>query len=135
MNKERILAVAAAIENYSIPGFGFDMRDFISSTAFEAAFMGDDSREIDQDPFGHECKTTACIAGYTLLLFAPERAGRGEAVSDIAANLLGIEHDIVAQNRLFYMIDAQRGWDDATPELAAQVLRNLAATGEVDWDI
>lgn len=71
-----------------------------------------------------ECGTVACIAGWTYLTYG----GCGDPYSE-ARNLLGLDEDRADALFLPYGCD----WEDITPAHAAQTLRKLAETGEVDW--
>ena len=111
MNVENILKVADAIEQHSIPDLGFNM-----SVWKEAA------SPWRRDMSGHNCRTVACIAGWTVALFP----------DDDAADALGMDDD--RADLLFY----PRGWINGSAfpsSRAVAVLRHLAATGEVDWSI
>jgi len=112
MNKERILAVADAIEKSSVPELGFSMRSFRS-----------------------DCGTAACIAGWAFVLFAKNgenRFRRGVSPYDIEVEgqvVLGLKD--VEAGRLFYASGV--GVHYATRGQAIAALRHLAATGVVDW--
>ena len=106
------------------------------------------SETYDQTRFAHICGTPACIAGHAALLAEPdgqmvaatERCGPHFKFSDgnigyisqIAQTWLGLGD--WSADELF------QGWPfgedkEVTAAQAAQVLRHLAETGEVDWDI
>lgn len=119
MNTENILRLADEIEQRGLNNLGFNMKHFYSA--------GDS-----------ECGTTACIAGWAVLL-----EGRTHPMNlstfgciNTAARWLGLDPEL-AKN-LFcpgYTRDEDHcGWN-ATPKQAAQVLRHLAETGEVNWCI
>lgn len=106
------------------------------------------------------CGTVCCIAGAATQFFNDEEGylvdqafseirygDTGEApwdeVFEEAQELLGLTHD--QATALFVPVGTDRpgsiygyggDWDDFNdPFLAAKVVRNLAATGEVNWDI
>lgn len=105
---DRILLLADAIE-CPIPGRGFSMRDWAVDTS--------------------DCGTACCIGGHTNLLFGGPRHG-GFA---IAGDLLGL-----GKNQTWALFLPQ-GWDTDRSlndrARAARVLRHLAATGIVDWEV
>lgn len=86
-----------------------------------------------QGCFYHSCGTAACIAGFATAVSRGDVSAKisnlsTSDVKHIAQAFLGLDRERASQ--LFY-----HGPNDASPELAAAVLRNLAATGEVDWEI
>jgi hypothetical protein len=117
MNKERILAVADAIEKGSVQGLSFDMTTY-----------------------RNECGTAGCIAGWVFVMFAEHGSKTfrcdprvEEYIVEQAAEILGIDEG--SAEALFH---AEGGthrpeWGTITPQFAATVLRRLAETGEVDW--
>lgn len=104
------------------------------------------------------CGTVACIAGITaikhdkknvtevedlhggapVLIWRGRRSAgcdAGDEVFEVAAQKLGLERKDA--NTLFFARDSggdQYNLAEITPEKAAQVLRNLAKTGKVDWE-
>lgn len=150
MNTERILELAdmldahaeavAKLESLS-PDMGFNMTTW-----------GDKRRD---DVSGHTCGTAACIAGWAAAAFGytgrakkfnPKRAeGLGDygcyndGVIEVMGRVLGLTED--QARRLFVPDDVwDYGWllsyyefVSITPSEAAVCLRNLAATGKVDW--
>lgn len=127
MNKERVLAVADLIEkgHHKFNGIHakFEMSDWIEP-------MFED--KTDPDPF--KCNTSACIAGFTCLLFDYENAsnevvqyGRPRKHYNVefkAAELLDL--DSPDSSNLFF-------GGKARADTAAKVLRDFAETGIVDW--
>jgi hypothetical protein len=118
MNKERILAVADAIENESVPGLQFDMTVYRNS-----------------------CGTAGCIAGWAFVMFADDgrrrwdewgNYPRGE-IFNTAKEVLGLCSGEAWQ--LFLPEDPVGENYDATAEEAVTVLRQLAETGVVDWSV
>lgn len=81
-----------------------------------------------------ECGTVLCICGAAIAFDAHRsNAKLGEleyANEERGAHILGL--NIGTANKLFYprSIDA---WDRITPEHAGRVIRNLIATGQVNW--
>lgn len=124
LNVENILKVADAIEAAAkpdaTPAMGFNMN------------LWCDAVENAEDPMyadltGHGCGTVGCIGGWTQTLL-----GRPDDNEELTGDLLGL--DYVAAARLFYPIQIAR-WEDITPARAVAVLRHLAATGVVDWNV
>jgi hypothetical protein len=118
MNVANILKVADAIEQHSIPDLGFNM----------AAWYGSE----DADLSGHRCGTVACIAGWTMAVLAPDKL-HDDWGSAMPGALLGLAFD---QHRQLFIPqgDDCHGAYDATPAVAAKLLRILAITGKVDWN-
>lgn len=96
------------------------------------------------------CQTCACIAGETLVLFAPDTAVTIPAVQHRAAELLGLTHplnewlfvpreyDSVVEDEDTDEPDVlPEGWrmTDVKPDQAARVIRHLIETQTVDWRI
>ena len=130
MNKENILRVAAAIETATLPNFGFNMNYLEISTANQV--MPEEAKELnvlDHQP----CGTIACIAGWTCAIFAP---GAPPSYQE-AAEWLGLPPWAYGVGPTYSLFFA-RGITDLesiTPQHAVRVLRYLAETGEVDWNI
>lgn len=111
MNTERILHIADLIEK--LEPQQFDMSDYVTE---------------------NECGAVACIAGWTYLTYGP-----GEYSAEVhlsAAEHLGLNRN--QADELFIpdysnLFDSLTDWDSITPAHAAQTLRKLAETGEVDW--
>lgn len=137
MNKTNILAVADAIEQHTIPWLGFNMLNY--------------KTVVNADMSGHNCGTTACIAGWAnairLRLKETHPSWGGWCEHDGAADWLGIETysssgDSTA-DKLFYARNhpdykpdkAEATWASITAEQAVRTLRHLAETGEVDWTV
>lgn len=76
----------------------------------------------------HPCGTAACIAGWTLALFAPNKRG-GDA--DDAQTLLGLDE---YQADELFLPQGYRNSRRYTQARAVRTLDHLIATGEVDWD-
>lgn len=115
MNKERVLALADAIEKAELPeGVGFNMKAFV-----------DDS-----------CGTTCCIAGLAVLFSGKSleellvlENNSASGLQDIASEYLGLTQDEALE--LYY--PSAFSWRYIQPSQAVRTLRNLAATGAVVW--
>jgi hypothetical protein len=112
MNTERILHIADMIEK--LEPRQFDMSDYVTE---------------------NECGTVACIAGWTYLTYG-DPAGEGDP-HELAAIHLGLDEDraddLFLPNPLTSGLPSCVTYAQITPAHAAQTLRKLAATGEVDW--
>lgn len=107
MNTERILHIADLIEKL-------------------------EPQQFDMNEWANSCGTVACIAGWTYLTYADEVIP-GSA-GTVAAEILGLDEEVA--NSLFVPTDEDgldAMYEDITPAHAAQTLRKLAETGEVDW--
>ncbi len=93
--------------------------------------------------FDHECGSPACIAGWAIELHSPisnqvsgglwhRKVPKNKSYSEFAAELLEIDEETRAY--LFFG-DGSMSLEDITPRHAAAVLRNLAATGKVNWSV
>lgn len=124
MNKENVLAVAAAIEGHTIPDLGFNMGNWVAKES-----------STRPDRSGHSCGTVACIAGWTKRIRTQIPVGINEDFYwGPEAKWLGL--DVDEGEELFFGDD----WtcahlNDVTPSEAVAVLRHLAETGEVDWSV
>lgn len=133
MNTERILLLADFIE--SLPDERLDMRYWASDPEGEED-LGQPTCTIL-----HNCGTAACLGGYTEALFNPTRTSfcgtRGlwspedPLPSDSAGTLLGLT--VAQAHNLFMPPHANGAWDCITPAIAADTLRRLAETGQVEW--
>lgn len=131
MNKERILKLADHIEKmaYTGPddaGSGDYPDDFNAETpTFNMAF------------YMNSCETAGCIAGWAAHLFGKKSDKPIYDHADVAAKVLGLdwnEHGEFTEStphKLFYPTLCSH--NQYTPQEAAQVLRELAETGEVNW--
>jgi hypothetical protein len=109
MNVERILALADIIEAQPH-----------TSSSDESGF--------NMNAYSHHCGTPCCIAGWA----AGNVAGLDEEdVFHVAAALLDLSSTLAVQ--LFIPPFDGARWGMITPAQAAITLRNLAATGIVDW--
>lgn len=113
MNTENILKVADAIERCSIPGLEFDMGDFFYESG---------------------CGTAACIAGWAWHVEGqkthPMSQWQADSLSsEDAERFLGID-DWTAKTLFF---GGPLMMSEISREMAVHCLRNLAATGKVDW--
>lgn len=126
MNVDNILKVADAIEKHSVSGLGFHMNYLVSANPWA----------IKEDKLGiKDCGTVMCIAGWANAI----SGHRDNASFSRASAFLGI--DSRTSRDLFYAenhpeyVGGDAPLDDISAEQAVSVLRNLAATGEVDWSI
>jgi hypothetical protein len=124
MNAESILRVADAIEKHEIADLGFNMNDWVSSKY--------------PDKSGHNCGTSACIAGYAVAAF--DGMDEVERINSLTEDEK-IEQFFGRAREIFDM-DTEDADDlmvffsgDPTPLKAARTLRHLAATGEVNWNL
>lgn len=142
MNAENILKVADAIEaaittKTGLNGvLGFNMASFVNT-----------------EPTGYKdhvdnCGTTACIAGWAYaiktqatpeamkdIISAEGRVGSGSynKIPNTARDFLDLDQD--QADDLFMSDYAPIELYDIKPQTAVRVLRHLAATGEVDWNV
>lgn len=88
----------------------------------------EESETYDQTQFFHPCGTPGCIAGHAVTMLGSDE--KGPNTSEIAREELGL--DEVQATALFFV------WPftiNPTAKQAATVLRHLARTGEVDWEV
>jgi hypothetical protein len=120
MNKTKILAVADAIESHSIPDLGFNMATYCTQ-----------NDRPDHDRSGHNCGTTACIGGWAIATEKSKDAllemTYGPAIFDLARKILELDTELGKKLMIYYT-------GSPTSVQAANCLRHLAETGEVDWD-
>lgn len=118
-NVENVLKLADALEQGRIKeggkrvGFNMNLWRTRSSTFFAAVNWR-----------GRKCNTVACIGGSAELLFQ----------SDDARDALGLSERNAKS--LFYpnrRVVKGEDWPRISPSAAAEVLRHLAAKGEIDW--
>lgn len=117
VNAKNVLKVADAIETHSIKTLGFNMAVW--------------DKPYYEDMSGHDCRTCACIGGWTNRVFKRNdpRAGSFEAMK-----ILDLSRE--ERNALFFPNDPKLLFAyKATPKKAAAVLRHLAATGKVNWRV
>lgn len=123
MNKENILFVADLIEKQP-------KTEIHSKSGFTMEF------------YVHDCGTPACIAGWAVAANRGMggnddiRSAAGEkstirTVSEEAREYLGIDEEV--GEALFLGFESRIDLRKITPMQAVDVLRNLAETGEVDW--
>lgn len=121
MNRENIKKVRDVIAK--LPGKRFSMKTYIS-------IDGNDAPGETPGAAIAECGTAACIAGWAVVLLAPD-CPRID-IDDVAAGVLGLSHSDA--NELF----TPRGYSAPglyTRPHAVRVLDHLLATGEVDWQV
>lgn len=102
----------------ALPPERFDIADWFSRDG-KGSLPSDRAAQELTEP----CGTAACIAGWTVAIFAPRHRGSpgGEA-----ARLLGLEDDCLFFPPSHKLLAYQ-------PAQAADVIDHLLATGEVDW--
>lgn len=125
MNKERLLAVADAIENHEPQdGLGFEMSGW-----FETG-------EGTEDWEGTDCGSVACIAGWAVKIAHPEDP---TYLNTMAEGL------ILSEGKQALGLDSLQGAelfapDDfnlptVTPSHAVAVIRDFVKTEEIDWTL
>lgn len=146
MNIELINKIIAVLEAGPQPGVpNFQMEHFMRHEAFG---MRPVTRYSFQTRIGEAaqqnwCGTTCCIAGYAVFLDDAARKDLSDGLIpydeiEIIARAL-LELDATTANSLFYARDARSGFYCTTDAVsnnrkwAAACLRNLLATGRVDW--
>lgn len=132
MNVENILKTANAIEKGSVKRLGFNMETWID--------FQDDNRWYSGDMSGHQCKTTACIAGWAMHV----KQGRANAIGKRTwENISGSSEfgEMIPMGADFFEIEYSvasvlftEGPPDTTPAEAVALLRSFAETGVVEWD-
>jgi hypothetical protein len=145
MNIERLIEIAEILETRSYTeqfDVGFNMA-YVITPAAEPTHLGPLTNKEE-----HECGTTCCIAGIAALRYRPEMFHKDYViydsvfisplygVVDIAEEVLGLDSETAES--LFFPLDgivagSNINWRDIKPETAAKVIRNLVATGKVDW--
>jgi hypothetical protein len=139
MNKERVLAVADAIEalvvnGNPVPGLGFNMSGWVADPGEEACA---------EDHSRHMCSTTACIAGWTVALFDKVSAAEMHSMVGDHVALVGIESratellglSVGQAHALFYAEGSGKLLEDVTPEEAIATLRDLAESEHIQWHL
>lgn len=147
MNKTAIIALANLLTNIpSKYNTGFNMTGYSNSVC-----------DVNYTHVGHQCGSTACIAGWATSYIEPDGSVRMkprspdemralvDGVPDPellgfygvgATKILGLDPEQAAE--LFEPMNNgldDRDWDAVTPRQAAKVLRHLAKTGEVSWEV
>ncbi len=120
MNVENILKVADAIEQHSIPDLGFNMYDYAINLASYGEGIADNS--------GHNCGTTACIAGWAVAVRDNTSEIERSDFFDEARDYLELTE------RQAHSLFLGNMSPKTTPAQAVKVMRNLAETGVIDWD-
>ena len=120
MNSENLLRVADAIEKHEIAWLGFNMVEY-----------ADDEGHFDRS--GHNCGTTACIAGWSVAVqnnisTAAELLSYKDILS-AAQHFLGLSR--VESNTLFMGYYAPR--DVTPPQDAVRTLRYAAKHHVINW--
>lgn len=127
MNKERLLTLAKHLAR--LPAF-VNAKTGTINHVDETICMSSYIREAGPE-YG-ECKTSACIAGWTLLLFGTKGQKQAAVCGDIdyfgeAMTLLELEFP--EADLLFTGATSI----DIPGKLAAKVIRRFVKTGNVDW--
>lgn len=121
MNKERVLALADLIEcQPHVDPLGID--PYLEPSGF------------NMNCFTHSCGTPSCIAGFAAWEYNGRKINDSDETESKAREYLGLASYFGAK-RLFFPTVSGRECASITPQEAAQVLRHLAETGEVDWSI
>jgi hypothetical protein len=129
MNKNRLLLLADMIENSTPPAAQPDLHFNLGSYY---ALVADFDFEHPEHPSSHTCGAIACIAGWACFVFDPETNNHNWGnIPGQARHLLDLDRHMATL--LFtppHVADFElvENWE------AAAVLRNLVATGEVDWE-
>lgn len=124
VNAQNILKVADAIEQHTIADLGFNM-------VMWRQFARDDAPDMS----GHNCGTTACVAGWACAVLLNDlEAVDALGMTEMGRDFFGLDHDqsfelFIAQGR------AESDMADVPQDQAIRTLRHLAATGEVDWTV
>ena len=110
------------------------LRDFLRELPAErfriSSFFSSPSKTAEESV--RECGTTACLAGWCLVVFSPNgSAFIGAGVPEQASDILGLDVDQKAS--LFWPPGYIGNRIPRTPTQAANVLDHLIQTGEVDW--
>lgn len=120
LQRDRILALAEVIEE-------------------QPHVMGPSAGGFSMSAYFHPCGSPSCMAGFAAF-FARDGLMTTEGISNdsafgIATEYLGLDayqaHTLFKPNTMALGIP----WMAITPKRAANTLRNLAATGVVDWRI
>ena len=91
----------------------------------------DGRTNVDEMPtVEHNCGTAACIGGWAGAIFHPHNREAAEDMWTIGEELLGLDYD--RTNELFMPTGFSH--EPFTQAHAVQTLRQLARTGEVNWD-
>ena len=132
MDEQRISQLADLVDQLHEPGF--NMRAWLNVPSPPVTRVIDDARELGGDEaairFAQDCRTIACIAGWTVIAFGDR--GDLEDPASIRANarrLLDMDDD--QAEALFWPQNS--AMELATPQDCAAVLRHLAQTGQVCW--
>ena len=92
----------------------------------------------NQNPIGlekHQCGTSACIAGWAMLMYSENPEDGGNAMYE-GQRLLGLTSGQARKLFLAYEPDGnQIAMGNITNQQAINTLERLLATGEVRWDL
>lgn len=123
-NIDKILALADAIEAAAAPDanpkIGFNMADYVGL------------ERLNHDRTGHDCGTTACIAGWAVFLEygINELVGAGHTGRK-AADILGLSD--AEADAMFTPSGLGVSYHSIQPHHAVEMLRRYAKTGAVVW--
>ena len=100
----------------------------------EEDYWGVEIAAIEIDDKIDHCDSSGCIAGWAVLVLGDGPPGQ-TAVSEYAQVLLGLEDNVASQLFMPPKGDLlhNMSYGDITAGMSADVLTNLAATGNVDW--
>lgn len=134
MNVENILKLAEVLESPAAEEH-FDMSSWLDHNGDH-----DLPDEITYNEMIKDCGTVACIAGWATVLAKGDEIVKEENYEfGIGADYLDLEYTQAKHlftPGVFITVDGEEvSAYAATPKQAAKVLRHLAATGEVDWDV
>lgn len=124
MNIERLTLLADTLEHHRLD-IGFNMHTYFLAPSPSLYPSG-----IYPDLTGRGCLTVACIAGWAAVL-------SGVQTPDESADIYAMDYldlDMTTASDLFHP-PAYIHWGKVTPQHAAQVIRHLINTGNVDWSI
>jgi hypothetical protein len=131
MNKERLIKLAKKLESPEAAAH-FNLGEWF-------AVEGDsvDSADEPVSVLIKKCGTTACIAGWAVAMFMPDKSYGSAFFFENGKEALELNYN--EARALFLGIDLAETTGmcmmDVTPIQAASVIRHLVDTGEVDWSI
>ena len=127
MNKERVLKLADDLE--ADEKFVFDMGSFVDKLDDPAWYAK--YAPAENIPENH-CGTACCIAGYVSLVYV-DPLTKSWVMAEVAQTYLGLTGEQASE--LFEVESDDVDLTDITRTQAVATLRNLAETGEVNWDL
>lgn len=124
MNTHKILALAALLRSQAAVDH-FNMDFWINQN-------GNQEKGESIGKAIHTCGTTACMAGWAVIMDSPDfQINDEDFISDKARDILGL--GLALSGPLFMPAAGLINYRLITNEIAAGVLEKLAATGEVHW--